>query len=73
MLTVQVKLRIEDIIASLQDLNSMEREKLQNALTELQNDIELQDAIQEGLEDIKNGRASPHETVMKEIKAKYNY
>jgi len=73
MLTVQVKLSVEDIIASLQNLDLEERNKLQNALFELQDDIELEQAIQEGMEDIKNGRVSPHEAVMKEIKAKYNY
>jgi predicted transcriptional regulator len=73
MLTVQVKLSIDDIISSLQNLDINEREKLQNALFELQNDLELEQAIQEGLEDIKNGRVSSHEVVMKEIKSKYNY
>ena len=73
MLTVQVKLSIEDIIASLQNLDNIEREKLQNALFDLQNDLELREAIQEGLDDVKNGRVSSHESVMKEIKQKYNY
>jgi predicted transcriptional regulator len=73
MLTVQVKLSIDDIISSLQNLDINEREKLQNALFELQNDLELQQAIQEGLEDVKNGRVSSHKVVMKEIKSKYNY
>jgi predicted transcriptional regulator len=73
MLTVQVKLNIDDVISSLQDLDNYEREKLQNALFELQNDMELREAIQEGLDDIKHGRVSSHESVMAEIKAKYNY
>ena len=73
MLTVQVKLSIEDIIASLQNLDNVEREKLQNALFDLQNDLELREAIQEGLDDVKNGRVSSHESVVKEIKQKYNY
>jgi len=73
MLTVQVKLSIEDIIASLQNMDNIEREKLQNALFDLQNDIELRAAIQEGLDDVKNGRVSSHESVMNEIKQKYNY
>ena len=73
MLTVQVKLDIEDIIGSLQNLDTNEREKLQNALFELQNDLALEQAVQEGLEDVKHGRVSSHESVMKEIKAKYNY
>jgi predicted transcriptional regulator len=73
MLTVQVKLSIDDVIASLQNLNNKEREKLQDALFELQNDLDLQQAIREGLEDVKNGRVHSHEAVMKEIKAKYNY
>ena len=73
MLTVQVKLNIDDIIASLQNLDNTEREKLQNALFDLQNDLELREAIQEGLDDVKNGRVHSHDAVMKEIKAKYNY
>ncbi len=73
MLTVQVKLSVEDIIASLHNLDNIERTKLQSALSELQNDLDLQEAIREGLDDIKNGRVSSHEAVMKEIKAKYSY
>jgi predicted transcriptional regulator len=73
MLTVQVKLNIDDIIASLQNLDNTEREKLQNALFDLQNDLELREAIQEGLDDVKNGRVHSHDAIMKEIKAKYNY
>ena len=71
MLTVQVKLSVEDIIASLDDLDHDEREKLQFALYDLQNDTDLQDAIVEAHEDIKNGRVHAHEDVMREIKAKY--
>jgi len=68
MLNDQVKLNIDDIIASLQNLNNSERAKLQNALFELQNDLDLKAAIQEGLEDIKTGRVSSHQAIMKEIK-----
>jgi predicted transcriptional regulator len=67
-----MKLNIDDIIASLQDLDNNERGKLQNALFELQNDLDLKAAIQEGLADVKSGRVSSHESVMKEIKAKHN-
>jgi predicted transcriptional regulator len=73
MVTLQVKLSVDDIIASLSELESFEREKLQNALFELQDDVELQKAIDEGINDIENGNVRPHEVVMKEIKAKYNY
>jgi predicted transcriptional regulator len=66
------KLSVDEIIASLQNLNNAERKKLQNALFELQNDIDLKNAIQENLDDIKNGRVSAHESIMKEIKATYN-
>ena len=66
------KLNIDDIIASLQNLDNNERARLQNALFDLQNDLDLKDAIKEGLDDIKNGRVSSHEAVMKEIKEKYN-
>jgi predicted transcriptional regulator len=74
MLTVQVKLSVEDIINSLSDLNANEVEKLQNAIVILKEEEEaLQQAINEGLEDVKHGRLTPHDVVMKEIKAKYNY
>jgi len=71
MLTEMVKLSVEDIIDSLQDLNNNERARLQNALFELQNDLDLKAAIQEGLADIRNGRVSSHEAVMKEIREQY--
>jgi predicted transcriptional regulator len=48
-------------------LDNGERTRLQNALFELQSDLDLKAAIQEGLEDIKSGRVSAHEAVMKEI------
>jgi hypothetical protein len=71
MLTVQVKLSVEDIIASLDNLDNDEREKLQYALYDLQNDAALDEAIKEARENIKNGRIHAHEEVMREIKAKY--
>jgi predicted transcriptional regulator len=67
-----MKLNVDDIIASLPDLDNNERTRLQNALFELQNDLDLKEAIEQGLEDIKNGRVSAHQSVMNEIKAKYN-
>lgn len=67
-----MKLNIDDIIASLQNLDNNERTRLQNALFELQNDLDLKEAIQEGLADVKSGRVSSHNSVMKEIKAKHN-
>jgi len=72
MLTENVKLNIDDIIASLQNLDNSERAKLQNALFELQNDLDLKEAIQENLDDRKSGRVSSHDAVMKEINAKHN-
>ena len=72
MQTDKIKLNVEDIIASLQSLDNNERIRLQNALFELQNDLDLKTAIQENLDDIKNGRVSSHESIMKEIKATYN-
>jgi predicted transcriptional regulator len=72
MQTDKIKLNVEDIIASLQSLDNNERTRLQNALFELQNDLDLKNAIQENLDDIKNGRVSSHESIMKEIKATYN-
>jgi predicted transcriptional regulator len=72
MQTDKIKLSVEDIIASLQSLDNSERTRLQNALFELQNDLDLKDAIQQSLDDIKNGRVSSHESIMKEIKATYN-
>ncbi|HEY8782712.1 MAG TPA: hypothetical protein VIM16_13900 [Mucilaginibacter sp.] len=65
------RLNIDDIIASLQNLDNNERAKLQNALFDLQNDLDLKEAIKEGLEDVKSGRVSSHESIMKEIKEKY--
>lgn len=73
MLTVQVKLSIEDIINSLPNLEAKEIDKLQKAIAEFKNDIALQQAIDEGLEDVKHGRVTPSDIVMNEIKAKYNY
>ena len=72
MQTDKTKLSVEDIIESLQSLDNSERKRLQNALFELQNDLDLKHAIQENLDDIKNGRVSSHESIMKEIKATYN-
>ena len=71
MLTNNMELNIDDIISSLQNLDNNERAKLQNALFELQNDLDLKEAIEESLDDIKSGRVSSHEAVMKEIKEKY--
>jgi predicted transcriptional regulator len=45
----------------------------ENKKDEYHNDWELQKAIQEGIEDVKNGRVGSHESVMQEIKEKYNY
>ena len=70
--TGQIKLSVEDIIEALYNLDNNDRMRLQNALFELQNDLELHSAIQEGLDDIKSGRVSAHESVMKEIKEKYS-
>jgi len=71
MVTLQIKLSIEDIIASLPDLDNEERVKLQRALLELCNEEELEADVNEGLADIENGRSYTHDFVMKEIKAKY--
>lgn len=68
---MQEKLNVDNIIASLRSLDNDERAKLQSALFELQSDLDLRDAIEENLDDIKTGRVSSHEAVMKEIKAKY--
>jgi|GEM_PF-962049 len=65
---MQAKLNVDDIIASLQDLSNNERAKLQDALISLQSDLDLKAAISENLEDLKTGRVSAHNSVMKEIK-----
>jgi len=62
-------MNINDIIAALHTLNKTERTQLQNALFELQCDLDLKEAIQENLEDIKSGRVRSHEAVMNEIRA----
>ena len=67
-----MNLNINDIIASLQDMGSNDRMRLQNALFELQNDLDLKDAISANLDDLKSGRVSSHDAVMKEIKEKYS-
>jgi predicted transcriptional regulator len=72
MTTNNTSLNIDDIIAALPGFDNNERAKLHVALFDLQNDLDLQQAIQEGLDDVKNGRVLAHEEVMKEIKAKYN-
>jgi predicted transcriptional regulator len=71
MATGKVKLNVDDIIASLQDLSNSERAKLNDALIGLQSDLDLKAAIQENLSDVKNGRVSAHDAVMKEIKEKH--
>jgi predicted transcriptional regulator len=38
-----------------------------------EDEITLDADIQEGLADIENGRVHSHESVMAEIKSKYNY
>ncbi|QEM11811.1 hypothetical protein [Mucilaginibacter rubeus] len=73
MLTVQVKLSVEDIINSLSNLEAKEIDKLQKAIAEFKNDIALQQSIERGLEDVKNGRITPSDAVMNDIKARYNY
>jgi hypothetical protein len=65
---MQAKLNVDDIIASLQDLDNNDRAKLQDALISLQSDLDLKAAISENLQDIKTGRVSAHDSVMKEIK-----
>jgi hypothetical protein len=65
----ETKMNINDIIAHLPNLNKRERTQLQTALFELQCDLDLKEAIQENLEDIKSGRVSSHAAVMNEIRA----
>lgn len=67
-----IMISVDEIIASLPDLNKNERTRLYNALFELQNDLDLKQAIEEGLDDQRNGRVSAHNAVMEEIKATYN-
>ena len=70
--TMENKLNIDDILASLQTLSSHDRSRLQSALFDLQSDLELSAALKENLDDIKSGRVSSHDSVMKEIKESYN-
>ena len=65
------KISLDDIMASLPTLDNTERTKLQNALFDLQNDLDLHQAISEGLDDMKNGRVSSHDFVMSAIKEKH--
>jgi len=53
-------------------MEDLKREYAKNELIELA-DATLEESIKEGLDDIENGRVSSHETVMSEIRAKYNY
>jgi len=69
MTTNSEKLNIDDIIASLQTLDNKERARLQAALFDLQNDLDLQEVIKENLDDIKSGRVRSHQAVMNEIRA----
>ncbi|MDP9078661.1 MAG: hypothetical protein M3O71_14615 [Bacteroidota bacterium] len=69
MSTTPEKLNIDDIIASLQTLDNHERSRLQSALFDLQNDLDLKAVIRENLDDIRSGRVSSHQAVMNEIKA----
>ena len=66
------KLNIDDILASLQTLDAHDRSRLQSALFDLQSDLDLSAALKENLDDIKSGRVSAHNSVMKEIKESYN-
>ncbi len=68
---MQEKLNVDNIIASLRSLDNDERARLQSALFELQSDLDLKNAIEENLDDIKTGRVSAHDAVMKEIREKY--
>ena len=68
---MQEKLDIDEIIASLGSLDNHDRSRLQSALFDLQSDLDLKAAITENLDDIKTGRVSSHDAVMKEIKEKY--
>jgi hypothetical protein len=62
-------MNINDIIAHLPNLDNSERSKLQVALFDLQNDLDLKEVIRENLDDIKSGRVSSHQAVMNEINA----
>jgi predicted transcriptional regulator len=73
MLTVQVKLSVDDIIDSLEKLSADEREKLKNALADLKEGAALQASVNRGLDDVKNGRIIPHAEVMEELKARYKF
>ena len=55
MSTSPEKLNIDDIIASLQTLDNHERARLQSALFDLQNDLDLKAVIRENLDDIRSG------------------
>lgn len=72
MVNIQIKLNIEELIGSLHSLNALELEKLQKALSQLQNERGLEQAVEEGLEDIRQGKVHSHENVIREIKVKYN-
>lgn len=71
MLTVKVKLSIDDIIGALDDLDQTEKDRLQMALLNLQYDGELLEALKEAQEDVRAGRVEPHDEVMREMRAKY--
>jgi hypothetical protein len=71
MLSENVKLSFEDIIASLHNLNKVERIRLQTTLFELQSDLDLKEAILEGLADKRSGRVSSHDEILREIRAKH--
>ena len=72
LVTMQNKLNIDDILASLQTLDSHERSRLQSALYDLQSDLDLTAALKENLDDIKTGRVSAEQSVMREINERYN-
>jgi hypothetical protein len=71
MLTENLKVSFEDIVSSLQNLNTIERIKLQNSLFELQTDLELKEAILEGLQNKRNNQVSTQEDIASEIRSKF--
>jgi predicted transcriptional regulator len=55
----------------IQELAKMLKFKIED-ITKLDENSKLDQAIKGGIEDLKQGRVTNHDTVMKELKAKYN-
>jgi predicted transcriptional regulator len=81
MTTIQVKSQLHQLIDTIDDVRILNAIKLllQKQVQAKENDfwenlpIEVKQSIERGIEQADNGELISHETVMEEIKNKYNF